>query len=339
MIKLDLITGFLGAGKSMFITEYVKYLVARGQRVAVLVNDHGAINVDRLLLEEAVGNIAHIEMVIGGDADCTRRRRKTKLISLALGMGEIEDGVEQPVGHFDRVIVEPSGVYDCDEFFNLVYEEPLTKWYEVGNVITLFDADMERDISKETRYMLASQAANAGALLVTRAQDSEEKVEDSLDFVNACLAEFHCDRTLKNAYAYEHGQTEPIERAARCGYVGAGMDKYPDTFGEHFSSAFFFKAVVPEDVISERISALMLDKACGNILRLKGFQKHNDTYIMVNATRRETSIKQVNFGQEVYIVIGEELSTERIRSYIGGETYGDEKEILRGEKRTEAGNI
>ena len=63
MIKLDLVTGFLGAGKTTFIIEYVKQLSGRGKRVAVVVNDHGAINVDRMLLEEAVGGLCHIEMV------------------------------------------------------------------------------------------------------------------------------------------------------------------------------------------------------------------------------------------------------------------------------------
>ena len=52
MIKVDLVTGFLGSGKTTFITEYAAALVEEGEKTAIIVNDYGAINVDRLLLEE-----------------------------------------------------------------------------------------------------------------------------------------------------------------------------------------------------------------------------------------------------------------------------------------------
>ena len=40
---------------------------------------------------------------------------------------------------FDRILVEPSGIYDVDEFFDVLHEEPLDKWYEIGNVIALVE--------------------------------------------------------------------------------------------------------------------------------------------------------------------------------------------------------
>ena len=102
MIKADLVTGFLGSGKTTFIKEYAAFLVRKGHKVAIIVNDYGAINVDRLLLEEALGDMCHLEMVIGGDVDCARRRLKTKLIAMAMS-------------GYEHVIVEPSGIYHCAE--------------------------------------------------------------------------------------------------------------------------------------------------------------------------------------------------------------------------------
>ena len=43
MVQVDLITGFLGAGKTTFLRKYVHWLNARGQRVCILENDFGAI--------------------------------------------------------------------------------------------------------------------------------------------------------------------------------------------------------------------------------------------------------------------------------------------------------
>ena len=137
MIKIDLITGFLGSGKTTFIRKYVKHLTDKGLKIGILENDYGAVNVDAMLLQDILGDKCELEMVAGGcDADCHKRRFKTKLI--AMGMQG-----------FDRVLVEPSGVFDMDEFFDTLHEDPLERWYQIGNVITIVDAHLELDYSKQ----------------------------------------------------------------------------------------------------------------------------------------------------------------------------------------------
>ena len=42
MVKIDLITGFLGAGKTTFLKKYAEYLIAKGQNIGILENDFGA---------------------------------------------------------------------------------------------------------------------------------------------------------------------------------------------------------------------------------------------------------------------------------------------------------
>ena len=98
MVKADLITGFLGAGKTTFIRKYVSYLLSQGEKVCILENDYGAVNVDMMLLSDLKGENLGIEMVAGGcDYDCHRRRFRTKLITMAM-LG------------YSRVIIEPSGI-------------------------------------------------------------------------------------------------------------------------------------------------------------------------------------------------------------------------------------
>ena len=57
MKKIDLITGFLGAGKTTFIRRYAQYLMNKGVRVGILENDYGAVNVDVMLLQDLEGEI------------------------------------------------------------------------------------------------------------------------------------------------------------------------------------------------------------------------------------------------------------------------------------------
>ena len=150
MVKIDLVTGFLGSGKTTFLKKYAKRLMEQGQNIGILENDFGAVNVDMMLLQELEGEQCELEMISGGcDPETHRRRFRTKLI--AMGMCG-----------YDRVLVEPSGIYDMDEFFDVLHEEPLDQWYEIGNVIavvsdTLHDCGSSRVAHAET---LACDAAD-----------------------------------------------------------------------------------------------------------------------------------------------------------------------------------
>mgnify|MGYP002605197610 len=162
MVKVDLITGFLGSGKTTFIKKYAAWLMSQGQNIGILENDFGAVNVDMMLLHDLEGENCELEMVSGGcDADCHRRRFKTKLI--AMGMCG-----------YDRVLIEPSGIFDVDEFFDALYEEPLDKWYQIGNVITILDARLEEKLQPQAEYILASEAADAGCIVLSKSQEASE---------------------------------------------------------------------------------------------------------------------------------------------------------------------
>ena len=60
----------------------------------------------------------------------------------------------------------------------------------------------------------------------------------------------------------------------------------------------------------------MQDTACGNVLRIKGFaQLEKDKWTELNATKQNISVKPIEKGQEVLIVIGENLDEEKIKYY------------------------
>lgn len=74
MVKIDLITGFLGSGKTTFIRQYAQWLIKKGYNIGILENDFGAVNVDMMLLQDLEGDNCELEMVSGGcDKDCHRR--------------------------------------------------------------------------------------------------------------------------------------------------------------------------------------------------------------------------------------------------------------------------
>ena len=70
MVKIDLITGFLGSGKTTFIRKYAQYLMEQGMNIGILENDYGAVNVDMMLLQDLMGDNCELEMVAGGWMRC-----------------------------------------------------------------------------------------------------------------------------------------------------------------------------------------------------------------------------------------------------------------------------
>ncbi|HRL03594.1 MAG TPA: GTP-binding protein, partial [Gemmiger formicilis] len=99
-----------------------------------------------------------IETISGGcDCDTHQRRMRTKLISMAMR-------------GFDRVVIEPSGIFDVDEFYDILRDEPLDRWYTLGSVIAIVDAKLENELSPQADYLLASEAASAGLVVMSRTQ-------------------------------------------------------------------------------------------------------------------------------------------------------------------------
>lgn len=309
MVKVDLITGFLGAGKTTFIKKYARYLMDQGMNIGILENDLGAINVDMMLLHDLEGEQCELEMVSGGcDRDCYKRRFKTKLI--AMGMCG-----------YDRVLIEPSGVFDVDDFFDTLYEEPLDRWYQIGNVITVVDAALQTDLSREADYVLASEAADAGCVLLSRSQEvAEEEIQNTIGHLNRALKDIQCKRVLKDEIFvknWEEFTDEDFQRILASGYVAESYQKMSLEDSDIFDSLNFMNHGLSESEMQHTAEQILKDPACGTVLRIKGFcQKEDKTWVELNATHHETLLRKTEAGQEVLIVIGQKLNEERIRQYL-----------------------
>ena len=273
MVTIDLITGFLGSGKTTFLKKYAEYLMNQGLHIGILENDFGAINVDMLMLHELRGDQCELEMIAGGcDAESHRRRFRTKLISMRMC-------------GYDRVLVEPSGIYDVDEFFDVLREEPLDQWYEIGNVIAILDARLEDNLSEQADYLLASEAANAGKVILSHADAAtREQCEDTVAHLNRALERYR-KMDLEN--------------------------------GQSFDSLFFMEEKIKTEALERAVPRLFADKSCGEVFRIKGYVKNGaGQWMELNATPDSHTMQSVAVGQEVLIVIGEHLQEDKIREIL-----------------------
>lgn len=308
MIKVDLITGFLGSGKTTFIKKYARYFINQGQKIGILENDYGAVNVDMLLLNELRSDNCELEMVAGGcDSDTHKRRFKTKLISMGMS-------------GYDRVLIEPSGVFDMDEFFDTLREEPLDRWYEIGNIITIVDANLEDDLSADSDFYLASQVANAGKVFLSRTDATDkEHIDRTLSHIKKALDKagllenINLEEKIVAKY-YDELNDEDFKAFSTGGYHNTSYRKLTAGKENDFSTIYFLEVPYSRESIKERIRLIMDDSACGNVFRVKGFFCENNSWYQLNATRQLIRIEPIPTGQKVVIVIGENLNEENINS-------------------------
>ena len=283
----------------------------QGLHIGILENDFGAINVDMLMLHELRGDQCELEMIAGGcDAESHRRRFRTKLISMRMC-------------GYDRVLVEPSGIFDVDEFFDALREEPLDQWYEIGNVIAILDARLEDNLSEQADYLLASEAANAGKVILSHADAAtREQCEDTVTHLNRALEQIRCDRRIdpkkdilqKNLTDLTK---EDLEEVSKCGYRLESYRKMDLENGQSFDSLFFMEEKIKPEALERAVPRLFADKSCGEVFRIKGFVKNGaGQWMELNATPDSHTMQSVAVGQEVLIVIGEHLQEDKIREIL-----------------------
>ncbi|MCR5462485.1 MAG: GTPase (G3E family) [bacterium] len=296
MVKIDLVTGFLGSGKTTFIKKYAKYLLDNNYNLCILENDFGAVNVDMMLLDDLT---CGKEMVSGAcDYDCHLRRFKTKLIQMAL-MG------------YDRVIVEPSGIYDTDEFFDALSEDPLNKLYEISNIFFIYDINTN-NLSYESKYILTSEAANAGKIIVTK-NESNNKVD--LSVLNNILKEFKCSRIFSESDLVNNADIN-FSELINSGYHNYSYIKIPINKETNYDSIYFLNEKIDLEKIKALSYILFNDAKYGLIMRIKGFIFENNKWYKINITKNEKEIGLINDGQNVLIIIGEKLDKDLITNLI-----------------------
>lgn len=303
MTKVDLITGFLGSGKTTFLKIYVKYLLSKSLKIGIIENDYGAVNVDMMLLSELSELGCEIETIAGAcDYDCHKRRFKTKLI--ALGMQ-----------NFDRVIIEPSGIFDVDELFDILNEEPLDRWYEAGSVIAIADALEDNIYSEESKYLFASQIASSGAVILSKTQLAEKsETEARIRQINDALKSIKSENNKPNIIAkdWETFTDEDFKKISSCGFHPTDYTKNV-LENNSYSSLYFMNNNLSPSQAESLTKNLFKGKKYGGIFRIKGFIKSGESWLELNATENRFELKPIKNGQDIIIVIGENLNETEIK--------------------------
>ena len=164
MTKIDIFSGFLGAGKTTLIKKLLKEALS-GEKVVLIENEFGEIGIDGGFMKEA--GIEVTEMNSG-------------CICCSL-VGDFGKALRKVIDqyHPDRILIEPSGVGKLSDVIRAVegVEKDIPE-AEMGSFVTVADAGKCRMYVKNFGEFFLNQIEYAGTILLSRTQGmSQEKLE------------------------------------------------------------------------------------------------------------------------------------------------------------------
>ena len=177
----------------------------------------------------------------------------------------------------------------------------------------------------EAQYLLGSEAACCGKLVLSKLSRIENETVQQvsqriLAHINRSLEDIRCDRrfTERDLIAKDWDSfTDEDYRLFSCaGYRGSSYVKKFSPEDIESSVHYFMHVAIPQDSIEGLIGSIFSDESCGRIFRIKGSLPIEGGWLKINATREKTETAPVAEGQPVLIVIGDNVSRQRIDEYL-----------------------
>ncbi len=169
MTKVDIFSGFLGAGK----TTLIKKLIAeafKGQKLVLIENEFGEIGIDGGFLKDSGIQITEMN---SGCICCTL-------------VGDFGDALKDVMKQFspDRIIIEPSGVGKLSDVIKAIQDVADDAGIVVNNFVAVVDAGKAKMYMKNFGEFFNNQIEYAKTIILSRTQNiSEEKLATAVSLI------------------------------------------------------------------------------------------------------------------------------------------------------------
>ena len=171
MVKIDIISGFLGAGKTTLIKKLLKDGF-NGEQVVLIENEFGEIGIDGGFLKEAGIQI---------------REMNSGCICCSL-VGDFGTSLKEVVSKYnpDRILIEPSGVGKLSDVIKAVQGVQDEVDIKLNSYTTVVDAKKCKMYMKNFGEFFDNQIQYAGAIIMSRTDiAAEKKVQESLELLRS----------------------------------------------------------------------------------------------------------------------------------------------------------
>ena len=173
MTKIDIFSGFLGAGKTTLIQKLLKEAY-KGEQVVLIENEFGEIGIDGGFLKEA-----GIEI----------REMNSGCICCSL-VGDFGEALKEVIGKYspDRIIIEPSGVGKLFDVIKAVQKIEDSVDIKLNSFTTLVDVTKCKMYMKNFGEFFSNQIEYAGTIILSRTDTekaTQEKVEAAVELIRS----------------------------------------------------------------------------------------------------------------------------------------------------------
>ena len=177
MTKIDIYSGFLGAGKTTLIKKMISEGY-KGERLVLIENEFGEIGIDGGFLQEAGINITEMN---SGCICCSL-------------VGDFGRALTQVIDeyHPDRIIIEPSGVGKLSDVIGAV-EKVTSEDVQLGSTVAVVDANKVKVYMKNFGEFYNNQVETAACIILSRTDSVPQK---KLDTAVAMLKEHNPNATI-----------------------------------------------------------------------------------------------------------------------------------------------
>lgn len=314
---VDIVFGFLGSGKTTFITRVLQEWGDK-EKIVVLVNEFGEVGVDGTLLKDQGGNV--IEMPSGCICCTLQADFRTQLLDI---MQTIKP---------ERVIIEPTGVATIGQIRSIVEAQLFEKAISKIHYVLITDATGFMGLYRANSHFVESQVKNARAILLNKCDKVDRRMamltRDAISAINpeatVLLTEFGAvdwhqyqlalstslgsDFQAANAFiaAHQHDGRVAKDKTTihlhdeedALGYESFGLVYNDLTFDENHLAAFFHKLNGTE---------------MGEVVRAKGIFRVGGKSILMELASGECSSQPVKPIEESKVsIIGRKLDRKGI---------------------------
>ena len=169
MTQIDIVSGFLGAGKTTLIKKLLKEVLG-GQKVVLIENEFGEIGVDGGFLKEAGIEIKEMN---SGCICCSL-------------VGDFGTSLKEVMTTYapERILIEPSGVGKLSDVMKAVQDVDMGKDVVLNSAVAVVDASKCKMYIKNFGEFFINQIAHAGTIILSRTQNiSEEKLDKAIALI------------------------------------------------------------------------------------------------------------------------------------------------------------
>lgn len=297
-VKVDIYSGFLGAGKTYLIKKLIEDSVY-DKDIAIIENEFGEVSIDGAILRDS--NI-EVKEINSGCICCQVT-------------GDFKEGILEVLEKFNpsKIIIEPSGVAKLTDIIDILKEKDMSQKLKVDNIITVIDPTKFYSYKENFKYFYEDQIKNAKKIVLSRTQKIDSKLCNEIKLeiqkmnpkgkvIIKPWAQLSSSEIIE-----DNEEDSIIKKGLKGSFSLRKENREKKLAGEVFETyAIYPKNKISKNELISKFKFISSTNTYGDVLRAKGIVNFNDG-----------SHGQFDFVKDEFVLRDIKTSTNNVISIIG----------------------